>query len=90
MIDFFIILCYNYNRNSKRGDKMIILYTTHCPKCKILEKKLEKANIQYETCDDASIMNQKGFTSAPMLEVNEKTFNFKEAVDWINKGGNVD
>ena len=68
---------------------MVILYTTHCPKCKVLEKKLEKANIQYEVCEDAAIMTEKGFTSAPMLEVNGKAFTFKEAADWINKGGDV-
>lgn len=66
---------------------MIILYTTHCPKCKVLEKKLEKANIQYKICEDATIMREKGFTSAPVLEVDDKLLTFKEAVDWINKGG---
>ena len=68
---------------------MIILYTTHCPKCRVLEKKLEKANIQYKTCEDTAVMNEKGFTSAPVLEVDDKLLTFKEAVDWINKGGDL-
>lgn len=68
---------------------MIILYTTHCPKCRVLEKKLEKANIQYKICEDTAIMSEKGFTSAPVLEVNDKPLTFKEAVDWINNGGNL-
>lgn len=68
---------------------MITLYTTHCPKCQVLEKKLEKANILYETCEDTTVMKEKNFTSTPMLEIDGKLFSFKEAIDWINKGGNL-
>lgn len=64
---------------------MIILYSTHCPKCTILEKKLNQANIEYEICDDTNIMIDKGFDFLPMLEVDGKIMGFKEAVDWINE-----
>lgn len=30
----------------------IILYTNHCPRCAILEKKLQEKNIAYETFTD--------------------------------------
>lgn len=30
----------------------IILYTNHCPRCTILEKKLQEKNISYETFTD--------------------------------------
>ena len=30
----------------------MILYTTGCPKCRILEKKLSDKGIGFEKCDD--------------------------------------
>ena len=62
----------------------VVLYSTHCPRCNVLEKKLQQKNIQYEEVNDVEIMMQKGYMSAPMLEVDGVNMNFKEAVDWIN------
>ena len=64
---------------------MIILYSTHCPKCTVLQKKLDKANVQYEICDDVDIIVKKDFTNMPVLEIENETLSFKQAVDWINK-----
>lgn len=64
---------------------MIILYSTHCPKCKILEKKLDNAKIQYEICDDRELMAEKGFDFMPVLEVDGQTMGFSEAVKWVNE-----
>jgi hypothetical protein len=30
----------------------IVLYTTHCPKCRVLEKKLSDKGVKFETCED--------------------------------------
>lgn len=65
---------------------MITLYTTHCPQCIVLSKKLDNAGIEYTVCEDIDKMTERGFMSAPMLEVDDKVFNFKQAVDWINGG----
>ena len=64
----------------------IILYTVDCPKCKVLEKKLNNANISFEVCKDTKLMAEKNISKLPMLEVNGKMLTFKEAVDMINKG----
>lgn len=64
----------------------IILYSTHCPRCKVLEMKLKQKNIKYEEINDVEQMKAKGFMEAPKLEVDGVVYNFKEAVDWINKG----
>ena len=64
---------------------MIILYTIDCPKCKVLEHKLEEKNIQYEVCKDTNIMAEKGYMYLPILEIDDKVLNFKEAVDWIKE-----
>lgn len=66
---------------------MITLYTIDCPKCKILEKKLEQANIKYETCKDTNIMAEKGFDFMPVLEVDERIMTYGEAVKWVNERG---
>jgi hypothetical protein len=63
-----------------------ILYTVDCPKCMVLEKKLNKANISYEICRDEDIMGQKNISNLPTLEVDGILYSFKEAVDWINGG----
>lgn len=65
----------------------IILYSTNCPKCKVLEKKLIQKNIQYVKIEDFDILREKGFTFLPVLEVNSSILKFKEAVDYINKIG---
>lgn len=64
---------------------MITLYTIDCPKCKILEKKLEQANIKYETCKDTNVMAEKDFDFMPVLEVDEKIMTYGEAVKWVNE-----
>jgi deoxycytidylate deaminase len=34
----------------------VTLYSTHCPRCQVLEKKLIKAGITYTVCDDIAFM----------------------------------
>ena len=63
----------------------IILFTTHCPKCRVLEMKLKSKKIEYEEISDANIMTEKGFISAPMLEVDGEIMDFRAANEWINK-----
>lgn len=62
----------------------ITLYSTHCPRCNVLEKKLNSKNITYTEINDTTIMEQKGITSVPVLEVNGKMMNFIEANNWVN------
>ena len=64
---------------------MIRLYSTYCPKCKILEKKLDNAKIEYTICDDEELMIQKGFDFMPVLDVDGQVMNFGEAVKWVNE-----
>lgn len=66
---------------------MITLFTIDCPKCKILEKKLEQAGVKYEVCRDRDEMERKGFDFMPVLEVDGQVMNFGEAVKWVNERG---
>lgn len=62
----------------------VILYTTHCPKCMVLEKKLKSKNIEYVENTDTDLMISKGFETTPMLEVDGEIMNFVVANTWIN------
>ena len=61
----------------------VILFSTHCPKCNVLESKLKQKNIDYEEVNDVEVMVQKEFTTVPMLEVDGVVYDFKQAVEWI-------
>lgn len=63
----------------------VILYSTNCPKCKVLEKKLGDSEIQYEVVTDEDLMIEKGFLSAPMLEVDGSVMDFGKAMKWLKQ-----
>lgn len=62
----------------------IILYSTGCPKCQILETKLSQKNIDYEVNNDVDLMQEKGFTTLPMMDVDGEIMDFSSAVKWMN------
>lgn len=64
---------------------MITMYSTNCPKCKVLEKKLRAKHIDFTVCDNTSVMIQRSITQVPMLEVNGELMDFRQSVEWINK-----
>lgn len=63
----------------------IVLYTTGCPKCKILERKLNEKYIPYKVVNDVSIMQELGIQQAPMLGIENSLLDFSEAIAWVNK-----
>lgn len=67
----------------------IVLYSTHCPQCQVIEKKLNMAGLTFEVVDDTNIMRDLGMTQLPMLRVdNNEPMNFKEANKWIKENTN--
>lgn len=70
---------------------MVTLYTTHCPRCIILEKKLTMKNIEFETVEDITKLEELGIQSVPMLSVDGgDLMDFATANKWINsQGGNA-
>ena len=63
---------------------MPILYSTGCPRCKVLEKKLESNGIAYEKNNSVDEMLELGISEVPVLSVYGQLFNFSEAINWIN------
>ena len=63
---------------------MITLYSTNCPKCKVIETKLKQLGLNYNTITDINIMKQKGISSAPYLELEDGSLlDFNKARLWI-------
>lgn len=61
----------------------IILFSTKCPKCNVLEKKLKQKNISYEEVNDIEIMKEKGYLSVPVLEIDGVSMDFKTAFNYV-------
>ncbi len=64
----------------------IKLYTTNCPKCKVLEAKLRQKNIDFDliTNFDTKELIDKGFLSAPILQVDDEYLDFSHAITFVN------
>ena len=63
----------------------VILYSTGCPKCNILKKKLADAKIDYRVIEDVDVMVSKGLKEVPWLEVDGNLMNFVDSSKWINE-----
>lgn len=62
----------------------VILYSTHCPRCEVLEEKLKIKGIKYIEENSVEVMQEKGITSVPVLEYNGELLDFINAVKLIN------
>lgn len=63
----------------------ITLYSTGCPKCKVLKKKLEEKGIKYTENNSVDEMLSLGISQVPVLSVNNKLLDFSTANDWVNQ-----
>lgn len=63
----------------------IILYTSHCPKCKVLRTKLDNAGITYDVFDDVDKMIEMGMTTVPILCVDGWNMTYSESIKWIKE-----
>ncbi len=62
----------------------IVLYSTNCPQCKMLEMALKKKGLNYSLVIGAEEIRKRGYRSAPILEKDGSTMSFAEAVRWVN------
>ena len=63
----------------------VTMYSTHCPKCRVLETKLKSKNIPFDVVDDVKEMTNLGIKSLPMLMVDGKLMDFSDANNWIKE-----
>ena len=62
----------------------LIMYSTGCPKCRILKMKLDASGLPFSIHDDIDEMMAMGFRSVPVLSVDGKLYTFTDAVRWVN------
>lgn len=63
---------------------MTLFKTEICPKCKILQTKLDEKGLEYETSDDMQELIDLGFKTVPVLEVDGEYMEFNKAVQYVN------
>lgn len=63
----------------------LILYSTGCPKCRILKQKMDSRGILYMENNSADEMLSLGITQVPVLSVDGELLPFARAVEWVNK-----
>ena len=63
----------------------IILYSTPtCPKCKMIEMKLEAKGYEVIREMDPAILDEFGFQSVPWLSVDGNLYDFMQANQFVN------
>lgn len=70
----------------------VTLYSTGCPKCKVLKKKLEAANIDYTEVTDTDkvyqICKSTGLDSVPIIAIEDgHILDFNRAIAWVKQVG---
>lgn len=63
----------------------IIFYTTGCPKCNVLKKKMDAVGLEYTINSNVDEMLDLGIQTAPYLKVNDELLDFSRAVVWLKE-----
>ena len=67
---------------------MITLYSTNCPKCKIIEQKLEQYSIPYLKINNVDEMVELGLEEVPVIKDSSgEFFDFIAANQLLNEKG---
>jgi glutaredoxin len=70
----------------KESDSLdIVLYHTSCSKCKVLKQRLDQKQIQYKEVNNTEEIINKGISSIPVLEVDNKFYTFSEAIKLLKE-----
>ena len=62
----------------------VVLYSTGCPKCTVLKKKLQAKNIEFTEINDVDTMLKMGLDEVPVLKVDNKIMQANEAMAWMD------
>lgn len=69
---------------------MITLYTTHCPKCNVLQKKMANKKIDFLLCEDEKeimeVCTKTGMNFLPILQIGDDFLDFPNAIEWLKNG----
>ena len=65
--------------------KNIILFSSGCPKCKVLKQKLDDRKIEYEVSENFDELIEQNLQTVPVLKVNGEYYQFGEAIKEVNE-----
>ena len=69
----------------------IVLYSSHCPKCDMIEKILKEKGINFILEEDENVYlplaEENGIDSMPFAEVDGKIFDIKDLQEYIKNRG---
>ena len=68
---------------------MITLYHINSPQCKVIRQKLIERNLKYKEITDIEEILKFHILQVPTLEVDEKQYEFIQALKWLNKVGKI-
>lgn len=64
----------------------IKFFTIDCPRCNVLQKKMDRKGVNYEVIKSEKIFKEKNITVFPMLSIDDgPLMNFTEANAWVNE-----
>ncbi|GMB10256.1 MAG: thioredoxin family protein [Candidatus Improbicoccus devescovinae] len=75
----------NMSYKQKPKHPPVTLFSTGCPKCKILEEKLTRNEINYNVVTDTRIITRMGMSEIPKLRIGMSILDFADANNWINQ-----
>lgn len=65
---------------------MITLYSTGCPRCCVIARKMDQKHIKYKEINDMNEVQRMGFHTVPILVVEGmEPMKFEDAVKWVNE-----
>lgn len=64
---------------------VVVWSTPGCPRCKGLMQQLKSKGIEFEDNNNADELVAKGFTTAPVLQVDDKFFVGKDIYTWMQE-----
>ncbi len=67
------------------GTEKIIFYTTNCPRCQVLKKKMDSLGIEYQLNNDIEEMMLWGIQTVPVLRIEKQLLDFSQAVKWLKE-----
>lgn len=63
----------------------IILFSSGCPKCKVLKQKLDEKKIKYTISEDFEELIRQNLQTVPVLKMNGNYYQFSEAIKVVNE-----
>ncbi len=66
----------------------VILYSTGCPRCEVLKRKLDVKGVPYTVNSSVDEMLSLGITQVPTLSIDGDLLPFVEANEWVNNRPN--